>query len=92
MKTRTRRPADSTLHSRDGREEQWPAQLAYAIWLAVPALALRTAGDHQPVHPSDFQSGRKHRRPDGLSPLWTPRRGCRRARLSRSAPEDRNGK
>jgi hypothetical protein len=33
VKTRTKRPACSTLHFRDGRKEQWPAQLAYAIWL-----------------------------------------------------------
>jgi hypothetical protein len=59
MKTRTKRPAPSTLHFRDGTKEQWPAQLAYAIWLAVPAVALRTAGDRRPVQPWDFQAGRK---------------------------------
>jgi hypothetical protein len=58
MKTRTKRPSRSTLHFRDGRKEQWPAQLAYAIWLAVPAVALRTAGDRQPVKPWEFHAGR----------------------------------
>jgi hypothetical protein len=52
-------PADSTLHFRDGRKEQWRAQLACAIWLAVPAAALRTAGDGRPVQPWDYHAGRK---------------------------------
>jgi len=51
MKTRTKRPARSTLRFRDGTKQQWPAQFAYAIWLAVPAVALRTAGDKRPVQP-----------------------------------------
>jgi hypothetical protein len=58
MKTRTKQPADSTLHFRDGRKEQWLAQLAYAIWLALPAVALRTEGDKRPVQPWDFHAGR----------------------------------
>ena len=59
MKTRTKKPARSTLHFRDGRKEQWPARLAYAIWLAVPAVALRTPGDRRPVQPWDFHAGRE---------------------------------
>ncbi|MGA2661577.1 MAG: hypothetical protein ABSH34_29195 [Verrucomicrobiota bacterium] len=59
MKTSTKRPARSTLHFRDGTKEQWPAQLAYAIWLAVPTVALRTEGDRRPVQPWDFHAGRK---------------------------------
>jgi len=31
MKARTKRPARSTLHLRDGRKEQWAVLLAYAI-------------------------------------------------------------
>jgi len=59
MKARTKRPAPSTLHLRDGTKEQWPAQLAYAIWLAVPAVELRTAGDKRPLQPWDFQTSRR---------------------------------
>jgi hypothetical protein len=59
MKTpaRTKRTARSILHFRDGRKQKWPAQVAYAIWLAVPAAALRTAGDQRPVQPWDFHVG-----------------------------------
>jgi hypothetical protein len=59
MKTRTKGPASSTLHFGDGRKQEWPAQLAYAIWLAVPTVALRTAGDRRPVQPWDFHAGRE---------------------------------
>ena len=54
---RTKRTARSTLYFRDGRKEQWPEQLAYAIWLAVPGVALRTAGDKRPVMPWEFYDG-----------------------------------
>jgi len=54
MKTRTKPPSRSTLHFRDGTKEQWLPQLAYAIWLAVLAVALRTQGDKRPVQPWDL--------------------------------------
>jgi len=59
VKTRTKRPGRSTLYFGDGRKQQWPAQLAYAIWLAVPGVALRTAGDKRPVQPWDLHAGGK---------------------------------
>ena len=40
MKTTTKRPERSTLHFRDGTKRRWPPQLAYTIWLGVPAAAL----------------------------------------------------
>jgi hypothetical protein len=72
MKTRTKRPAPSTLHFGDGTKEQWPAQLAYAIWLAVPAVALRTAGDKRAVQSWEFHAGRKSRRPEWPCPSGLP--------------------
>ena len=42
-----------------GAKEQWPARIAYAIWLVVPAVAFQTAGDTRPVQPWEFQAGRK---------------------------------
>ena len=59
MKTRTNRPAPTALHFREGTNQQWLAQLAYAIWLAVPGVALRTARDKRPVQPWDFHAGLK---------------------------------
>jgi hypothetical protein len=43
MKTHAniKRTSQSTLHLRDGRQQRWPAELAYAIWLAVPTVSER---------------------------------------------------
>ena len=54
MNARTKGTAPSTLRFRDETQQQWAAQFAYAIWLAVPAVALRTEGDERPVQPWDL--------------------------------------
>ena len=51
----------SRIFRPDGRVREYPPCLAYAIWLAVPATAIRTAGDDRPVMPWEFHAGRAGR-------------------------------
>ena len=51
----------SRLIHPDGRAWEYAPGLAYAIWLAVPGVALRVAGDDRPVMPWEFFAARPGR-------------------------------
>ena len=44
----------SKLYFSDGRIEELPAAVAYALWLATPGTVLRTASDARPVMKWEF--------------------------------------
>ena len=44
----------SRIYYRDGRVWEWPAEIAYVIWLAGPGTTIRVAGDNRPVMPWEY--------------------------------------
>ena len=41
----------------DGRVWEFPAEIAYIIWLAGPGTAIRVVGDNRPVMPWEYYAG-----------------------------------
>lgn len=50
----------SRIFYADGRVAEYPAPIAYLIWLAGPGTAIRVAGDDRPVMPWEYYCGATH--------------------------------